>query len=136
MGPLAVSLTTLPSFLLYFCGGGLLIAGFALIYSRVTPHREMELIRAGNPAAALAMAGALLGFVLPLASVIAHSAHFLDLVVWGAIALLVQLGGYFCARLLFPGLGDAIARGEVAAAIFLASLSLALGLLSAACMAG
>lgn len=133
---LAASLSTLPSFLIYFGGGAALIASFILIYVNVTPHREFSLMRSGNVAAAIGMAGALLGFVVPLASVIAHSAHFADMIVWGVIALFVQLGGYFCSRLIFPGLAHAIAKGQLSEAIFLASLSLSLGLLTAACMAG
>lgn len=133
---LAVTLSTLPSFLAYFLGGATLIAGFTVIYVRITPHREIALIRGGNVAAAVAMVGALVGFVLPLSSVIAHSAHLLDLLIWGIIALIVQLGGYFCARLVFPGLSRSIADGQVSQAIFLAGLSLSLGILTAACMAG
>lgn len=136
MDSLAASLLTLPSFLAYFIGGAALIASFILIYINVTPHREFSLIRSGNIAAAIGMAGAVLGFVIPLASVIAHSARFVDVVVWGVIALMVQLGGYFCSRLVLPSLAHSIAKGQVAEAIFLASLSLSLGILTAACMAG
>lgn len=136
MDSLTVSLSTLPSFLAYFVGGAVLIASFTVIYVNVTPHREISLIRSGNIAAAIGMAGALLGFVIPLASVIAHSARFADMVVWGVIALIVQLGGYLCSRLVFPGLALSIAKGQVSEAIFLASLSLSLGILTAACMAG
>lgn len=132
----SASLSTLPSFLAYFAGGGLLAAGFALLYANLTPHREFGLIRAGNVAAAIALTGALLGFVVPLASVIAHSAQLVDLIVWGIVALIVQLAGFFVARLVFPGLSDAIAQGQVSEAIFLAGMSLALGILDAACMAG
>lgn len=133
---LAVSLSTLPSFLAYFVGGAVLMASFTVIYVNVTPHREFSLIRSGNIAAAIGMAGALFGFVIPLASVIAHSARFVDMVVWGVIALIVQLGGYFCSRLVFPSLAQSIAKGQVSEAIFLATLSLSLGILTAACMAG
>lgn len=47
---------------------------FVLFYTNLRPYRETALIRAGNTAAAIAFIGALLGFVMPLASVIAHSA--------------------------------------------------------------
>jgi putative membrane protein len=133
---IAASLATLPSFLAYFAGGGALVAGFALLYTSLTPHREFEMIRAGNTAAAVAVTGALLGFIVPLASVIAHSARFGDVIVWGLIALIVQLMGYLAARVLLPGLPRAIAEGRMAEAIFLAGLSLGLGILDAACMAG
>lgn len=136
MGTLASSLSTLPSFLAYFAGACLLTAIFLLLYANLTPHREIALIRGGNAAAAVALIGGLLGFVTPLASVIAHSAQLADLLVWGLVALVVQLGGFMAARLLIPGLPAAIEDGRMSDAIFLAGLSLSLGVLDAACMAG
>jgi putative membrane protein len=133
---LANSLSTFPSFAAYFIGGVILIAVFLALYANLTPHREFALIREGNTAAAIALAGGLLGFVVPLASVIAHSAGLIDLLVWGTIALIIQLAGFMVARLVIPGLPQAVEAGKVSDAIFLAALSLALGLLDAACMAG
>ena len=136
MDSLAASLATLPSFFLYFVGGVGLIASFTILYARVTPHPEFALIRSGNIAAAIGVAGAQLGFVIPLAAVITNSVSLVDLMAWGVVALLVQLGGYLCARLIFPDLTAAIAEGRISQAIFLAGLSLSLGVLTAACMAG
>lgn len=136
MGALADTLSTLPLFLAYFAGACLLTAAFLLLYVNLTPHREIALIRGGNNAAAVALIGGLLGFIAPLASVIAHSAGLLDLIVWGLVALVVQLGGFVAARLLLPGLPRAIENGQLSDAIFLAGLSLSLGVLDAACMAG
>ena len=130
------ALSTFPNFLVYFVLGGALTAIFLLLYVELTPQRDIALIREGNSAAAIALVGGLLGFVLPLASVIAHSAAIIDLVVWGVIALVIQLGGFFAARLVLPHLPQAIERGNIADAIFLAGLSLSLGILDAACMAG
>ena len=136
MTGLGSALSTFPNFLAYFALGAALTAIFLLLYVELTPQRDIALIRDGNSAAAIALVGALLGFVIPLASVIAHSAAIIELVVWGVIALLVQLGGFFLARLVLPHLPSAIERGNVADAIFLAGLSLSLGILDAACMAG
>src|SRR3954469_12347794 len=130
------SLSTLPNFLAYFASGTALVALFVSLYALSTPQRDVMLIRAGNSAAAIGLVGALLGFILPLASVIAHSAGIIDLVVWGTVALVVQLGGFLVPRLVLPQLPRAIEEGNHAAAIFLAGLSLALGILNAACMTG
>ena len=130
------ALSTLPNFLLYFVVGAGLIALFLVLYAHLTPHREIGLIRNGNNAAAVALVGGLIGFVVPLASVISHSATIVELVAWGIIALLVQLGGFLTARAVLPHLRQAIEAGNVADAVFLAGLSLALGILDAACMAG
>jgi len=107
-----------------------------MLYSRLTPEQEIALIRSGNIAAAIALTGALFGFVVPLASVIAHSARMLDLILWGAVALLIQLAGFLVAQAMFPGLPKAIVEGQISEAVFLAGLSLALGIIDAACMAG
>jgi putative membrane protein len=133
---LGSTLATFLNFVAYFILGGVLTAIFVTLYANLTPHRDIALIRGGNSAAAVALVGALLGFELPLASVIAHSAALVDLIVWGIIALVVQLGGFLVARLVLPHLPQAIEDGNIADAVFLAGLSLALGILDAACMAG
>jgi putative membrane protein len=115
---------------------GILAALFLALYARITPHREIALIREGNVAAAIAFNGGLLAFMIPLASVIAHSDSLVDLVVWGVVAMVVQLGGFLIARLLMPYLPQAISNGRVADATFLAGLSVSLGILAAACMVG
>jgi len=130
------TLSTFPNFLAYFAVGAVLIALFVVLYVNLTPQQEIRLIRGGNAAAATALVGSLIGFVMPLASVIRHSAGLIDLVVWGIIALVVQLGGFLVARVVLPKLPEAIEKGHIADAIFLAGLSLALGVLNAACMAG
>ena len=58
MSGLANSLVTFPNFIAYFAGGSLLAAIFVLLYTNLTPHREIALIRGGNSAAAIALAGA------------------------------------------------------------------------------
>jgi putative membrane protein len=130
------SLSTFPNFVIYFLVGSALTAIFVVLYANLTPQRDITLIRGGNSAAAIAVVGALLGFEVPLASVISHSAALVDLVVWGIVALVVQLGGFMLARLVLPDLPKAIEDGNIAAAIFLAGISLSLGILDAACMAG
>ena len=132
----ATSLSTFPNFVVYFVTAIVLTAIFLILYVNLTPHREIRLIRNGNTAAAIALIGVLLGFVMPLASVIGHSAVLLDVVVWGVVALAVQIGGFMVARIVLPHLPEAIERGSISDAIFLGGLSLSLGMLDAACMAG
>ncbi len=136
MTGLGNSLSTFPNFVVYFVLGGVLTAIFVVLYANLTPQRDIALIRGGNSAAALALVGALLGFELPLASVIAHSAAILDLAVWGIVALVVQLAGFLVVRMVLPHLPRAIEDGNIADAVFLAGVSVSLGILTAACMAG
>jgi len=131
---LTQSLAGLASFLSYFAVAVALLVFFLLTYIFITPYREFTLIRDGNAAAAASLSGAMLGFVLPLASAITHSVSLLDMMVWGLIALIVQLLVYLLARLLLPTLTHDIPAGKVAIGVFVGMLSLAVGILNAACM--
>ena len=82
----------------------------------------------------ISLAGALMGFVLPLASAIAHSVSPLDMAAWSAIALLVQVVVYAVAARLIPHFAQAIEAGRAAPAVLLATLSLSVGVLNAACL--
>jgi putative membrane protein len=127
-------LVLLPSFLAYFGTALALTAMFLFLYIQVTPIAEWSEIRNGNAAAAVSLSGALLGFVLALNSVISHSGGLLDMVVWGAIALVVQLATFFAVRLLKPDLVQRIGDRSMSHGVFLGAISVAVGLLNAACM--
>ena len=127
-------LVSLPAFLAYFAVALALIAAFLLVYLNVTPYGEIALIRQGNTAAAISLSGALVGFAMPVANVIAHSDALLDLTVWGIIAGVIQLLTYLVARFTLPHLTEDIPNGQVASGIFVASLSMVVGLTNAACM--
>jgi len=55
---LSQSAAGLPSFFTYALAALVLVALFVTIYIHITPHREMELIRQGNVAAAVSFGGA------------------------------------------------------------------------------
>ena len=129
-----LSLAGFDEFLGYFGLSLAFVAAFLAIYVRITPYREIALIRSGNAAAALSLSGSLLGFVLPLASAVVQSVNPWDMALWAAIALAVQLLVYFAVRMLVPDLGRQIPDGKIAAGIFLGVSSLAAGVLNAACM--
>lgn len=123
-----------PPFLTHFAAAVVLVFLFFVIYVRITPYREIALIRDGNSAAAISLSGALLGYSIALASAIANSVAFADMLLWGGIALAVQLLAYLITRLLLPELVRDIPQNRTASGIFLAALSLAMGLVNAACM--
>jgi putative membrane protein len=128
------SLAGLPAFLVYFCTAIIAVVAYLLVYTRITPHNEFQLIRENDPAAAIALGLSLLGFTLPVVSAIAHSANVVDCLVWSLIALIVQVIVYFLVKIPVPNLSKRIAAGEMAAAIWLGLSSLAAGALNAACM--
>jgi putative membrane protein len=131
---LRLTLAGFDDFVVYFAASLAMVALFLAVYVRITPYREFELIRAGNAAAAASLSGALLGFVLPLASAVAHSVNLVDMAIWGVIVLAVQIAGYGVARTLLPGIASSIPSGNVAHGVFVGVLSLAVGILNAACM--
>lgn len=131
---LFASLQGLPEFILYFCAAAVLVVAYLVIYTRITPFDEFELIRANVPGVAIALGLSLIGFALPVASAIAHAANVVDCVIWSAIALGVQLGVFFLARIPIPDLYRRIVAGELASAIWLGTTSVTAGLLSAASM--
>jgi putative membrane protein len=129
-------LSTLPSFAAYFAVAGVILVAFLAVYLRVTPYAEITLIRQGNVAAAVSLSGTLVGFVLPVASVIRNSRSLGDLAAWACVACAVQLAAYLAARITLPHLAEDIPAGKAASAVFLASLSVAVGIVNAACMEG
>ena len=128
------SLAGLPAFLTYFVIAALLVVLYLYVYLWVTPHDEFALTRADKPGAAIALGMSLIGFALPLTSSIAHSDNVVDMVIWGVIALLVQIAAYYVARIPIPDLSQRIAKGEIAPAIWLGAASVAAGMINAASM--
>lgn len=128
------SLAALPNFLAYFAASVVLLAAFLALYTLILPVNEWRQIRDGNAAAALALGGAMIGFCLPLAAAITHSGNIWDMVVWAAVALVLQLLCFAAMYLVRRDVVAAIAHGDIAEAILLASGSVALGLLNAACL--
>ena len=134
MDILQQSITGFPAFIIYLASTLALLAVFLFIYIKITPYHELQLIREGNIAAAISLSGATIGFTIPLAKAIAQSGSLLDMLMWGAIALVVQLLAYAAARMLIPGISKDIPEGKIAQGVFLGMLPLATGILNAACM--
>jgi putative membrane protein len=134
MDLLRQSITGFPAFLVYLASTLALLAVFLFIYARVTPYREFQLIREGNIAAAISLSGTMIGFTIPLAKAVAQSGSLLDMLMWGGIALVVQLSAYVVARMLIPEIARDIPAGKIAQGTFLGMLSLTTGILNSACM--
>lgn len=128
------SISGLPDFLLYLATAAGLVACYLVVYTLATAHNELALIRQNVPAAALAFGLSLVSFALPLAVSIFNAQSVLDCVIWGLIALIVQVAIYWLVRLALPDLSRRIAAGEMAAAGLLGAASLAGGILDAAAM--
>lgn len=123
------------AFALAFVVAGIFTLAFKIIYQLVTPYRERELIRQGNVAAALALAGALIGYVLPLASALSQTVSLYEFAAWAALAGVIQIVAFTVVRLVaLPDVKQRIENGEVATAVYLMAISIAVGVLNAASM--
>jgi putative membrane protein len=123
------------AFLVAFLVAGLFTVAFKMIYQAATPYNERTLIRAGNNAAAITLGGALVGYVMPLASALAHSANIAEFAAWATLAGVLQITAFTVVRMVvMPDLSARIERGEIAAALYMMSISLSVGVLNAFCM--
>jgi putative membrane protein len=134
MNPILQLLAPLPNFLAYLGTALGLTVLFSILYTAITPHEEWKMLRKGNISASLAFGGALLGFVVPLASAIAHSVSLLDTLLWGMVALIVQLLAFFGVWLILPRLPRQIEEDHRGVATIAAVFFLSVGLLNAACL--
>ncbi|BBN87393.1 DUF350 domain-containing protein [Azospira sp. I09] len=115
------------AFLSYLGTAVALLFAFVLIYIRVTPYREFELIAHNNKAVAVTLAGAVLGFTFPLMSSIFYTQSLVEMVVWAGITCLVQLAVFWVLRRY----AKRIENGDLSSALMVATFSVAVGLLNA-----
>jgi putative membrane protein len=111
-----------------------LVILYLVVYVLATQHNELALIRANVLSAAIALGMSLIGFALPLSSAIVYTRNLGHFIMWGVVALVVQILVYWLVRLVLPDLSRRIAAGEVTAALFLGCASLAAGIINAAAM--
>ena len=113
----------------------MLILG-ATLYALLTPHKEITLIREGNSAAALSLGGVMVGLAIPLAISLTASTSVIEIMIWGAATIAVQLLVFRVTDMVLKGLPERIQEGEVAAAALLVGAKLATALILAAAVAG
>lgn len=118
------------NFLIYMGSALALLCVFMLVYERVTPYRELQEIREGNTAAAVAFVGAILGFTIPLVSVIFYTHSVYEMLFWGAITSVVQLVLYAILQRT-RGIAECIKNRNVASATLMAGLAVSIGLINA-----
>ena len=124
----------LADFATYFGIGLGFMLLYVVLYLYATPHREITLIRGDNLPAAVVLAGALLGFAVPLASALRVANGLLDVAAWAFMALVAQLAAYALVALLLKDFSRRINRGEMAAAVLAGSIHLGVGLINSAAM--
>lgn len=122
------SLQGLPDFLAYFGTAVVLCAIYVVVYTRLTPFNEYQLIvEKHNASAAIALGMSLIGFAIPLAAAIHSAASLIECAIWGVIALIVQVIAYPLARLAHPHISHAIEQNALASGLWLGCVSIAAG---------
>ncbi len=96
-----------------------------VIYVKLTPHKELELVQEGNMAAAITFSALVIGLVLPLAAVMVVNLGVWDILIWGVVSLFLQLFLFRVTDFVFRGMPERIENNEVAPAMVLAAFKLA-----------
>lgn len=122
-------------FLLYFGMAAVVMIVFKFLYQMVTPYNEMKLIREGCVPAAVTLSGAMLGFAIPVYKSISQAATPIEFLTWAVLAGVLQIVAFIIVRaILVKDLAARIERGELSVAIYLAAVSVTVGLLNSASM--
>ena len=124
-------------FISFFLTALVLVVVFLYLYALVTPYDDYKLIfEDNNIAAALGFGGAIIGVSIPLYSALVNSISYTDFVIWGGIAILIQLIFAFIVTRITGkySLESKISQGVVPVGILMAFLSICIGLLNAGSM--
>jgi len=125
-----------PILLLHSSATLAILAVGIFLYIKITPYDEIALIRDGNTAAAISLAGAILGLAIPLAFSMSSSIGIWEVLIWGPVTLVLQLVAYRFTDLILRDLPRRIMTGETGPAILLVSIKLAVAAVNAAAVSG
>jgi putative membrane protein len=124
-------------FISFFFTALALVIVFLYLYAIVTPYDDYKLIfEDNNIAAALGFGGAIIGVAIPLYSALVHSISYMDFVIWGGVAIFIQLIFAFIVTRLGGkySFKTKISDGVISVGILMAFLSICIGLLNAGSM--
>jgi putative membrane protein len=107
-----------------------------VIYNLVTRHDEVSLIKEGNVASAISFSGAWIGIAMPLAFCMASSYGFYDIIIWGGVAVLVQILAFIVLDKFLKNLSARIEKGEVASAILVFAVKISIAIINSAAISG
>jgi len=137
MGPVLESFVAgVPVLLIHVVVTAAMLVAGLVVYTWITPHRDVALVRAGNVAAAVSLSGAILGLALPLAVCLAVGVNVADIAIWGFLTLVMQLSAFRVADMLIRDLSRRIENDELAPALVLSAIKLAVAAVVAAAVSG
>jgi putative membrane protein len=122
-------------FLLAFGMAAIVLIVFKFLYQFATPYNELKLIREGCTPAAVTLSGAMIGFAIPVAMALSQAVSPAEFIAWAVLAGVIQIVAFLIVRaLVIKDLAARIERGELSIGIYLAAISITVGLLNAASM--
>jgi putative membrane protein len=125
------------SFSLFFFTALAVFGVFLVLYAKVTPYDDYQMIFGeNNTAAALGFGGAILGLSIPLYSALIHSVSYGDFVMWAGVAMVIQLTFALVLTRLSGkfSVEKHIGNGDVSVGVFMAFMSISIGLINAGSM--
>lgn len=127
-------LANLGNYLLYFISTLVLLLVAVTIYVKVLPYDEVALIRRGNLAAAIALAGTMIGYAAVVWSATAHGSNLIETAVWCGVALVSQIIAFEIVHLVFRDFKAGMEKGEISYGVALGAFSVAVGIINAGCL--
>ena len=125
-----------PTLIIYLLTVTVIYVVGIVIYVKLTPHRELELIQNGNMAAAISFSALIISLALPLAACMINRFGLIDVAIWGTVSLFLQLFLFRVTDAMFRDMPTRIAHDEVAPSLVLASFKLAGSIVLAFAIAG
>jgi len=92
-----------------------------LVFSWMTPYKDMEELKKGNKAAALAMGGKFMGTAIVLGIAAYTNTSIWFMILWFAVGYVCLIAAYWIFELVTPGfkISEQLQQGNVAVGIFL-----------------
>ena len=109
----------------------LLITG-CIVHVLLTPMKEMKLIREGNISAGISVAAVIVGLAIPMSACLETATSVCNILIWGVVAILLQLLAFRIADLLLRDLPKRIERDEMGSALVLAAIKVSAAMVMAA----
>lgn len=111
----------------------LLIVG-CTVHVLLTPMKEMKLIREGNISAGISMAAVIVGLAIPMGACLVTATSIYDILIWGVVAILLQLLAFRVADLILHDLPKRIEQDQVGSALVLAAVKISAAMVMAAAL--
>ncbi len=122
------------SYFIYLLTSIIALTIFTKIYLIITPYDELDLIRKGQGAPCVSLAGALIGYSLTLSASVIYQGSFMSFVVWACLAMGVQLLGYLVMVKIIGNVPDSMQKNNIAVGGLLGLTGLVLGIINAGCL--